>query len=274
MALKAIYEKEDDVPEAVREHYAEKGGKWELQAEGMKTQADVDRVKSALDKEKKEHKDTKDKFKAFDGMDPEDVQSKLDEYDELKARVEAGGGEIPEDKIQAIVDKRVQREIAPIKRENDKLKTENDELRASNGELDGRIKMGRIETAVRKAAETAKVVPTAIDDIVALADRTFEIDDDGNVVTREGIGAAPGVGVDVYLTDMKEKRPHWWPVSAGGGSRGSNGEGGGADNPWSARGWNLTKQGQVLKENRSKAEQLASVAGVPVTGGRRPEEKK
>ena len=43
MALKAVYSSQEEIPEAHRELFSEKGGKWEIQVEGMKTEADIER---------------------------------------------------------------------------------------------------------------------------------------------------------------------------------------------------------------------------------------
>lgn len=265
MALKAIYEKQDDIPEQFRELYTERDGKFELTGvEGMKTQADVDRVQEALRKEKSDHGDTKDKLKAFGDLDPEQAVKDLDEIDELRVRVEAAekGGGFDEDKLEELVSKRVIREKAPIERENKRLSEENDRLVEENATLSGTITSGKIEREIRTNAEAAKVVPSAVEDIIAIGRGVFEVSEDGAIVTRDNVGVTPGVGVDVYLSDMRDKRPHWWPPSQGGGAHGS-GDGGGAfgDNPWTEKHWNLTKQGAVVREHgEDKAKQMAAAA--------------
>lgn len=266
MALKAVYDKLDSVPENFRELYTERDGKWELTGvEGVKTQSDVDRVSEALRKEKDDHKKTKDALKAFGDMDPVKTAEDLDELEELRVRVEANGkGGIDDDKLQKLVDQRVARERAPIERENKKLRDENVKLAETNTGLSKTITTGKIDAEIRKAAEAAKVVPTAVDDLVVIGRGIFEVTDDGAVVTRDGVGVTPGIGVDVYLTDMKERRPHWWPTSKGGGAGGNgrDGGGGGGSNPWSKDHWNMTEQGRVLREQgRDKADQLARSAG-------------
>lgn len=101
-----------------------------------------------------------------------------------------------------------------------------------------------------------------------LAERVFEVDDEGNVTTKDGVGVTPGIAADVWLTEMQDKRPHWWPQSQGGGAGGSGGGGAGGKNPFSAEGWNLTEQGRLVRENPEKADQMAKAAGTTVGGGR------
>ena len=57
MALKAILDSLTDIPEALHGEYVERNGKFELQVEGMKTQGDVDRLQTALTKERNNHDD-------------------------------------------------------------------------------------------------------------------------------------------------------------------------------------------------------------------------
>jgi hypothetical protein len=268
MVLKAIYTTLEEIPEQFQELYTERNGKFEFTGvEGVKTQADVDRVTAGAAKEREEHKKTKEKLAAFGDLDPVQAQKDLDEVAELRVRVEANKtGAIDEAKLEEIVVRRVAREKAPVERENARLKKENDELTATNGSLTGTITKGKVETAIRKAAEAAKVVPSAVEDLVVIGQGIFEVSEDGVVVTKDGVGATPGVGVDVYLTDMKDKRPHWWPASQGGGGMGDGRDSGGAgNNPWSAKHWNLTEQGKVVREKgMEKANQLAKSAGVHV----------
>jgi len=72
------------------------------------------------------------------------------------------------------------------------------------------------------------------------------------------------------LKDQVEKSPHWWPTSVGGGSQGGSksGPGGGyagANNPWSKAGWNMTKQGSLVRTlGAVKAGEIAALAGCKI----------
>ena len=89
--LKTIYDKQEDIPENFGELYTEKNGKFELTAvEGVKTQADIDRVNSALVKERNDHKMVKEKLQAFGDVDPATLPVLQEELTEAKARLEAG----------------------------------------------------------------------------------------------------------------------------------------------------------------------------------------
>jgi len=263
MALKAVYDKQDDIPEAHRDLFVEKGDKWEIQVEGMKTTADVDRLSTSLEKERTDHKETKAKLKPFSGLNLEDVQAKLDKYDELEAL--AGTKTIDDDKINELVEKRIKTQLAPIQRENETLKASVAEKDTALTEFQKKDTKRTVNDTVRDAATKAKVRPEALPDVLLLGEHLFKPTEDGKVATAEGLTP------DLWLGDMQKQRPHWWPESSGGGS---NPGGGGqfSENPFSAENWNMTKQGQVLRESPEKAEQMAKAAGTTV-GGKKPETK-
>jgi hypothetical protein len=272
MRLKAILDTLEGLPEHFHELYTEKNGKFELTGiDGVKTQADVDRVNEALRKERADHKKTKERADAWGELNPDDVLPKLDRIEELEA---AAKGKIDEKKIDEIVEGRVKSKMAPLEREKAKLVAERDQLAASVAEYQAKDRQRTIHDAVRKAATEGKVVATAVDDVLLLAERLFDVSEDGKVVTRDNVGVTPGVEPSVWLTETQEKRPHWWGPSAGGGAQGSKGGGmGGGSNPFSREHWNMTEQGRILRENPARAEQLAKSAGTSV-GGQMPAERK
>jgi hypothetical protein len=132
-----------------------------------------------------------------------------------------------------------------------------------------REKQRLIHDAVRSAAIASKMIDTAVDDALTLAERMLTITDDGKVVTKEGVGVTPDSDPTVWLSEIQTKRPHWWPMSQGGGARGSGGGGGGVTNPWKASSWNLTEQGRILREDEARADRMAAAAGTTV-GGPKP----
>lgn len=263
--LKLKYESEDEIPEGFASLYTEVDGAWHLtEIEGMKTPDDVSKVQRALSNEKTAHKETRDKLAAFAGLDPEDVQKKLDEYDELKALAEAGGNQIDEDKLNEMADSRANRKIAPYKRDNDKLKQENSTQAEEITGLKSSATRRDVREALHAAASKAKVRDVAFDDVLIQGERIFEIDDDGTIVTKDNIGMTPGVPPEEWLAEMREKKPHWWEGSQGAGLKGGKNSLAGVDNPWTQDNWNMTEQGRIFKADPEKAKRLASSAGVDV----------
>lgn len=270
MALKAVVDTLDDIPQQFHELYSERNGKFELTGvEGIKTQADVDRLQTALNKERTDHRNLRDKFAPISSLDINDVIGKLDRFEELEL---AAKGKLDDSKLEEIVSTRMKSRIAPLERERDQLKTTLQEREQVLTQYQQKELRRTINDKVREAATAARILPEAIEDALLLAERTFEVTEDGRVVTKDGVGVTPGIEPSVWFTDLQNRRPHWWGDSRGGGATGSRGNGGGT-NPWTHEHWNLTEQGKVLMANRSRAEQLAKAAGTSI-GGSRPAPRK
>lgn len=273
--LKTIYDTIDEIPTdvAVADLYVERNGKMELiGVEGVRTQADVDRVQEALKKERGDHRVSKEQLLRFADIDPDAVHEKLDQFDSMKAQVEAftKDGKIDETKLEPVIQSRVKAALGPVERQaaqaaralEEQKKLTADALAVGDG-LKATIKRSSVESAIRSEAVKLKLIPTAIDDAIMAGLDVLDVADDGAIVTKEKPGVVPGIGAGDWLKDMQDKRPHWWPQSQGGGA-GQGGRGGlvsRADNPWTKEGWNLTKQGQLTKANEAKAAELAKSVG-------------
>lgn len=266
MKLKAVVKDINDVPAEYHALYVERNGQWELQVEGMKTEADVERVRAGLVAEREAHKETKQKLNAFNGLDPEEVVSKLDRIEELEL---AAKGKLDDKQIDELVETRIRSRLAPLEREKQTLADKLAESTVQIQSYEQKERQRTIHDAVRSAATKAKLVDTAIEDALLLAERVFEITDDGVVSAKDGVGATPGSRPEDWFAEMQSKRPHWWGPSSGMGGKGGGG-GGGGGNPWTAANWNLTEQGRIYKESPARAEQLAKAAGTTI-GGRKPD---
>lgn len=264
--LELLYNSADEIPDGYAGLYTEKDGKWHLTGvKGMKTEIDTNKLSKSLREEREAHKKTKDKLAKLGGddVDIDQVVEQLDELEDLRARIEAGeGGKVDEKKLQELVDARMKRELKPLERERDQLKSRNQELEADVGTLRTTINNGTIENRLRELATKENVVGSAMDDIVFMGTHMFEVAEDGAIVAKEGArGVDAGITPDIWLTDMKEKRPHWWPTSQGGGAGGGTGGTGGGSNPWSAKSWDFDAQGAMVRQDRAKAERMAKAAG-------------
>ena len=274
--LKLSHDKIEDIPEAHRELYTEQDGKFILTGiEGVKTQGDVDRVMGGLTKERADHKVTKASLHVWDGLDHEEVTGKLDRFAELEVAAK-GNKEEMDAKLEELTEARVKTRLSPVERENTTLKARVEELEGVTTTLQGEKTRRVITDSVRDASTKSKVVTEALPDVLMLSNQVFAVGEDGKtVLTKENpYGITPGLSPDVFLSEMQEKRPHWWPRSTGGGAGGSGGGFGGGENPWSNDHWNLTKQGAYVKEHGiEKAEQMAKTVGTSL-GGARPVPKK
>ena len=71
---------------------------------------------------------------------------------------------------------------------------------------------------------------------------------------RRGAFTVDNVGT--FLAQQKSVRPHWFKDANGAGGKK------GADNPWSAEGWNVTRQGAAVRSmGIDRAQSLARSAG-------------
>ncbi len=278
MKLKTKYENQDDIPEAHRELFEEKDGRWILTGiEGANDADAVKRLGDQRDKERKRANDAEAKLKRFEKLgdkDPEELLKLADEVEDLKGRLEEAeeakgkGGKVDEDALQKRIDREVNKQVNPLKRqltdketELAKIRAEADEHKATAAALDGRIRRGTLEQELSRKALELKVRPEAIADVLRYQD-VFEIDEDGKTIrTRDGVGVAPGIDVASWLSDMKSTRPHWWPDSVGGGSKGADGKGSASDNPFAKGAFNLSKAGALIKTDPAKATTLAKQAG-------------
>jgi len=257
--LNAVYDKQEDIPPQYVDLFSERNGKYELTGvSGVKTQADVDRINNSLVKERNDHKLLRERYAPLNDYDVNDVLTRVSEYDELKLRAESGN--FDSTKIDELVEVRIKSRLAPVQRELEQAKTQLGEKEQIITTFQTEKREGTIRGHITKAAVAAKV--TDVEDVVALSERLFELDDAGHVVTKDNVGVIPGLAPDVYLKDMMDKKPHWFGPTLGGGAGGSKGNVNGGNNPYSHEHWNMTEQNKIYKANPEKARQLASIHGV------------
>jgi hypothetical protein len=276
MKLKASYATAEEIPEGYADLYTERNGQFELTGiEGVKSQADIDRISNALRKERDDHKKTRESLQAFGDLNPEEVHTKLEGFDALNEQYEAlkaNGGGTPE-ATENLIAARVKAALGPVERQRDQLQRRIEETQKQVaerenviGELKTNMTQERIERTVRDAAAAAKLLSPAISDAILHSRGLFEYEEGTNkIVTKDVNGVTPGLTPAEWLNDMKEKAPHWWPASLGGGAGGGGPNSGNlsnAQNPWSPEGWNITRQGQYIKQHGiEKATAMAERVG-------------
>lgn len=273
MGLQVTVENLDEVDSKYHDLYTERDGKYVLTGvDGLKTQADIDRLQGALTKERNDHKKVRDSLSVLGDRKLDEVLALADRVPELEA---AASGKLDDEKINGIVEARIKTRVAPVERERDNLRKENGELQTRVADFETQSRTRKVHDAVREAVGKSQgFTQSAVEDALMYAERTFEVTEDGAVVTRDAVGVTPGIDPSVWLTEMMNKKPHWWGPTQGGGATGNRqGGGGGGQNPFTREHWNMTEQGRLLKENRARAEQLARSAGTTVGGGMPPEKK-
>jgi len=273
LPIELEYENMSAVPKEFVELYEEKDGRAVLTGvTGMKTQADVDAVRTALSKERTDHKATKAQLQGWAGLDKNEVMGKLDL---VKGLEEKFGGDLTKLDESDLVKGKIAQATGPLSREITDLKKKVSEQETEIGDFKTKDRGRQISDIVRSAAGKTKAHPTALFDIEAAAKSMMEFDDSGKLITRDGVsGVTPGLDADGWLAEMQKARPHWWPESVGGGANGGGKLLKGGTNPFSSEGWNMTKQGEIVREQGMEvATQLAKMAGTTV-GGKRPAAKK
>lgn len=272
MALKAILDSLDDVPEALHGEYNETviGGKtvYALDIEGVDSLPATANLKSAYERVKADKiKLTSDLKEATTklGKLPEDFDAA--EWERLKAEDEARQAD-PDNKdvrkqvetATAAVKQRYENQIAANKKAHEEAIAEKDGQIAG---LEGDIRRALVEDGLTKALVKAGVKPT----LMKAAQRMFETDvevveEDGKRVARMKTDLG-GDEVERFISNWAQSddakdfiAPMKGGDETGSGSRRSTGP-----NPFSAENWNITEQGRLMNADRGKAESMAKAAG-------------
>lgn len=274
MAMKAVIEREEDIPEEVKGEYKKsKVGDKEvfvLDIDGFTMHPSAKKLVDEAASTRIKLKTVTSALESFGDLKPEDVRAQLERIPELEAAAE---GKLDEAKIGTIVESRVKARVAPVERERDQLKVKVGEQENVISTFKQKEVTRTIRDSITSAARKAKVVDTAVEDAIILAERVFQVEEDGSVVTKDNVGVTPGITPEYWLQDMQEKRPHWFGASSGGGAGPGRQTPSFGENPFSHEHWNMTAQGKMVRENRAQAEKAAKAAGTTI-GGPRPAPKK
>lgn len=267
--LKFVVDKLEDVAEALRDYYEPKDGKFVLKVEGAKSQADIDKQLSANQAERTAHTKTKqdlasanEKLKVWGDLEPDTVLGQLTELETLKAAGPNAKADDINKKAEEIAATKFGQEKQKLQRDLVKVTGERDALLKETGDLKTSISTRSVDDAVREAATALKVLPEAVGDLTLLARSAFKITD-GKVLTEDGRDP------NQWLEDRKKTSPYLWAPAKGAGAGGQGGGDTTGENPFSGKGWNLTKQGQMVQQDPAKAKTMAEQAGTTV-GGPRP----
>ena len=214
MGMKAIVDSIEDLPEALREFYAEKDGKFQLSVDGMTSKDKLDEFRTNNVDLLKQLKDMKGKYGNID-MEKYQELMLAEQENKDKEMIDAG-------KIDELLEERT-------KRMREELQGTNDELTGNNQKLTARLEKLVIDNAARDAAIKAGVVPTAVNDVLSRVRGTFSLDGDdampkdseGNVIYGSD-GSTP-LSIADWVTGLQKEAPHLFPASSGGGSQHNSG---------------------------------------------------
>ncbi len=267
MPLLAIIDEKSAIPAGLESFYTEADGKFVLQVEGMKSQADFDNYAEAL---KKRFTDAAADFSKQQnaGISHDDVAAMIkDGFAKFQppapgAKPNGDGGDPPGGDVAARLHD-LERNAAKSEETITKLTEERDAAL-------GASRSTTIKNALNSAAQKAGATPEGIGNLVTLVEPNFELTQDGQVVTKlDSKTTSPNTKPDDFFAAAAREKQYrmFWPASTGAGADndgGGPGAGGdlGADNPWTIKGWNMTKQGHIFQKDKAEAERLAKVAGV------------
>ena len=195
-----VYKSQDEIPEALREHYVEKDGVWIPETENANS--DVATLRRTLDNVRQEHKQFKAKF--------EDVD--LDEYAEMRKQQAALRDKklIEEGKHEELLKTRLAEQAADFEARIGKLQKQ---LEGANTE----ILDFKIMTPAQKAATENGIVsaPGAVDFITHLVKQRFTIEN-GEIVGRDEQGQllvndrGERLGISDYVSSLRPQ-PEYQP---------------------------------------------------------------
>ena len=218
--MQSVFDTQEAIPEALREHYKEEGGKWVLFLEGdhpavtavvkeanqkvgdfrnnnITTLQTLDAAKADLAK-----------FQAL-GLTPDAITAQAAKVADLEGKVK--GSKSQEDVTQAIA--------AALKPVTDALGVER------QARLDAVAEAGsqRIEGSLTRAGVEAGVAKTALADFLARGKREFQLVDGQVVAMKDGAPVyslkRPGTPLTVEegASNLQAEAPHLYKASTGGG---------------------------------------------------------
>lgn len=272
MALNAVLESLDDVPETMRAEYKaqEKDGKtlYVLEVAGVDDHPAVVNLKNAYERVKADKSalstELRDAKTRLDEL-PEDFS--VDEWNRLKAEADARqndpDGKNVQQQITAATEALKNQHTAALQRQKEqyeqKLKDKDAEIAKRDQVIENVVGADRL----RQALIAAGVKKGLIDGAVAMFRSKIEVvEEDGEHLARM-IANEGGDTVENFISNwaQSDAAKEWIAPAVGDDELGGGPRKLSADNPFTPKGWNKTAQGRLMRDNRGKAEQLAKQAG-------------
>lgn len=231
MAIKAIIEKLEDVPEALREHYTEKDGKFLLGVEpvGGFALEDVTGLKSALGAERTQRERLEKDVIKFKDLDPDRARAALTELEELKKIDPANEADkIANTKFEAAKAQLIDKHTQDLAARDQRI-----------GKLTGAVAELMIDAVATAGLAEAKGAVELLLPHVRAHTRVKETDDGKfvvEVIDKDGnarIGDSKGspMGIKDLIAEMRKSdtyaRAFEGDGHSGGGAEGGGGAGGG-----------------------------------------------
>lgn len=119
--------------------------------------------------------------------------------------------------------------------------------------------------AISAAAIKSGIRDTALDDVLLRGRGVFSVGDDGSLEARNAKGELITVNnkpltPELFVSQLRDKYPHYWPDSSSGGARGGAG-GGLGPNPFEkGPNYSMTEQAKIRRIDPAKAKELEAAA--------------
>jgi hypothetical protein len=228
MALKAILDSLDTVPEAQRGLYTEKDGKFILDLEGIEDHPGAKSLKNALEMERKERLKRQDRIdeltkeaEKFKDLDPDRAREALAKVLELgdKELMDAG-------KIDELVDQRTERMRADSESQRTTLEAARDTATTERDTARERLAKEVIDNRIMVAATEAGVRKGAMPDVLSRARMTWRLDDAGEPAAFKddnrifGSDGSKPMTMTEWVSGLSSDAEHLFEPNKGGGAQG------------------------------------------------------
>jgi hypothetical protein len=272
MALDMIVKSLDEVDESLHEHYTKRDDVFQLDAKGVFSEVDRNKLTKSLGSEREDHKETKKRLAVFGDLDAESFGTLVSEHEQRGLEIETFGkdGKNDPEAQDRLIESRVRAKMGPHERELKVITKERDTLKTENVGLVREATEGEIKRTVLKAfgKKDLGTNPDAKEDVELWSERVFEKDDSGKIVSKDGVGVTPGLAPADVFKDMRDngQRPLWFGETVGGGAKGSSRTKDQGDNPFKknkeGRPNNMQACSAVITADRARARRLAKKAEV------------
>lgn len=265
MKLKRVYDTQAEIPKEYLALYEEREGKWHLKVEfeGLAPKEKVDEFRENNLKITKELEDLK---KQYGDVTPDKLKQIQEEARKAKeeARKKEEDAAIKEGKIDQVLASRTQEMKTGYEQKVADLEKQ---VKQRDAELERII----VERGIAEAAAKKKVLPTAVEDVIMRGKTVWKLKDGVPVPVEQKEGKeelrygkdGKVLTFETWLDSLATSAPHLFEASAGSGASGKGGGATGAQaNPWKKESFNLTRQGEIFRNNPDLARKLAGEAGV------------
>jgi len=233
----------------------------ELQQTVTAQNSELERLRTHSNKLLDEKKKLQQDFKAFEGLgDPEILGNMLKQFntdEDAKLFAEGKGNEV--------LKKHTERLTLDFNARIDDLTNKLENSDKSGSKYEQLYHESEAGHAISSAAVKAGIRDTALDDALMRARGVFTVANDGALEARDSEGnlktvKGKALTPDLFVEQLRETYPHYWPDSKSSGARGGAG-GDNTPNPFiKGKHYNLTAQATLRKTNPELADRLLQEA--------------